>query len=149
MSALRRDRIAALAAAGASALGAGYMARQAVGEDHLERANDLALERRYPEAIAEARKADDGSTRARALRVIAYSSLASNDVAAFLPAARRALRDAPADWELRRDYAFVIALRGNRASAQREMNRALAANPLMELPFGFERPPGTEPAPVR
>lgn len=139
MSGSRRDRLVALTAAFAALLACGYLVRQASGERHLKRANELALAGDFRAAIAEAREADAGSTRPRALRVVAYSYFKLGDAERFLPAARRALREAPSDWELRRDYALVVALRGNRVTSRKQMNLALAANPKLELPFGFVR----------
>lgn len=134
-----RERVIALIAAVAALAAAGYLWRQAGGERDLRAANDAAFERRWDDALREAREAEHGSTRSRALRVTAYVHFRRRDVEAFLPAARRALRARPADWELRRDYALAVLLRGNRAGARKQMALALATNPKMVLPQGFVR----------
>ena len=111
-----------------------------VGDERtLERANGLALERRYDEAATEARKIDGRAASARAARLEAYTLLMRRDVAAARPLVVKALNEVPTDWELRRDWAVALAVTGRVDAAAAQMDRALALNPRMKLPFGFKR----------
>jgi Flp pilus assembly protein TadD len=135
--ALSRDRLLALAAAGACLLTAGWLALHARDESALRAANTLGLHGHYAAAAARARTVHRAPAEGRALRVQAYAAAATGhlrDAAALF--ARAAARD-PRDWELQRDWARTLLAAGRREAAARHMAAALALNPRMALPPGF------------
>ncbi len=75
------------------------------------------------------------SGRAAAVRGYAYSRGRRYDRAAAAFAA--AVRHAPNDWVLQRDYAIVLRRLGQGPRASARMQRALALNPRMQVPRGF------------
>lgn len=139
---LARPRIASLLIAAAFVLCAGWLATVLADERRLADANALALQHRYAEAADEASRVDGRATSARAARVEAYAHMAQRDVTRARTAVVRALEEVPTDWELRRDWAVALAVTGRRAAAAAQMQRALALNPRMQLPYGFRRASG-------
>lgn len=106
-------------------------------ESRLEDANRLGLSGDLRGAVRAAGEVGDGPARARADAVAAYALAAQGRSADAVPAFSRALRHAPNDWALHRDYGQVLLRLGLREKAQARMRRALALNPRMTLPPGF------------
>ncbi|MGH2917212.1 MAG: hypothetical protein ACRDLS_01230 [Solirubrobacteraceae bacterium] len=113
-----------------------HLALSQSGERKLERAGEELRSGRYAEALAELEGVDgQGSGRAAALRGYAHIGRGQYERAA--PEFSAAVRRAPNDWVLQRDYAIVLRTIGQRATARARMQLALSLNPRMALPRGF------------
>jgi Flp pilus assembly protein TadD len=133
------QRLTALAAAVACLLTAGYFLRQNREEVKLRTANELGLQGRFADALDEARGIHRAPTVLRALVVEAQAAGLLGRVGVAVDALDQAIDRDPNNWILHRDRARALLRRGARDRARREMARALALNPRMELPRGFVR----------
>ena len=127
--------VSVLAAAACLALG-GYLALAQRSESRLEQASD-ALAAGRPAAALDKLDGLAGTAAGRASALRAQGHIAQGDLRAARRELRAAILRAPNDWVLRRDDAVVLLALGRRSPARREMRRALALNPRMELPPGF------------
>lgn len=118
---------------------AGYLFVHARDESALRTANRQGLRGDLRGAVRTARPIRREPAAADALRVRAYALLQLGDDRGAIAAFERALRLRPSDWTMRRDLAVLFARRGRRMAARRQMGRALALNPRLDLPPGFRR----------
>lgn len=127
--------VSVLAAAACLALG-GFLALGQRSESRLARATDAVAAGTPDAALAElAELGGQAAGRAAAIRARAHA--ARGDLAAAQRELRATLRRDPNSWLAHRDDAVVLLALGRRAAARRELERALALNPRMELPAGF------------
>lgn len=123
-----------------------YLALNRANESKLERASADIRAGHRQQALADLDGASgQASRRAAALRGYAYLGRGQFEPAAAQFA--RATRQAPNDWELQRDYAIVLRRLGRRVQARARMQRALALNPRIQLPRGFQ--PKKQKSPAR
>lgn len=118
---------------------AGYFVLQQRDAALVEKANDQGLAGRYRSAVATAKRVGADPYRASAQTVEGYALVALGRPRAALRALSVASARRPSDWTLHRDRAQLLLTLGHRASARREILRALILNPRMELPSGFMR----------
>jgi Flp pilus assembly protein TadD len=137
--AMRAQRLSATAAALACLLTAGYLGLHSRDESRVRRANELGSDNRLADAIREARRVSRAPASLRALAVEAKAATLLGDNRAAGRALVEALDRDPSNWQLHRDRAIVLLRTGDRRRARREMSRALALNPKMDLPRGFVR----------
>lgn len=133
----------ALSAAGGivCALGALSLNQSAGDAKRVAEANDLGRSGRYAEAAAAAREAiDRPPADARALVTLSTA----NRRLGRLPAASAVLASAaqryPNSYDVHLRWAVVLAEQEREATAIRELNRALALNPLLDVPSPFSVP---------
>lgn len=103
----------------------------------LEKAENQGLAGRYADAAATARRVSLAPSQARARLVEAHALELRGNLSAADDAYRRAVAVAPNDWQARRDWALELLRSGHRQRAQTQIARALALNPLMELPLAL------------
>jgi Flp pilus assembly protein TadD len=134
---LAGPRASAIAIAAVCATAALYLGSAALDARHVRRAGQLGEQRRFTEAAAEARRAHSQPARARATLIEATALAELGDLAPAARAYADAARYDPSNWAIRRDWAVTLRRLGDGAGARRQMERALALNPRMELPAGF------------
>ncbi|HEV2061213.1 MAG TPA: tetratricopeptide repeat protein [Solirubrobacteraceae bacterium] len=114
-----------------------YLAVSSGSEASLARANADLLAGRYAEVLAEL-DGLGGQAGGRATALRGYAYLATGQLRRSRTALQEAVRRDPNNWVLQRDYAIVLLRLGEREKAQARMRTALALNPRMPLPRGFE-----------
>jgi Flp pilus assembly protein TadD len=136
---MRAHRLTATAAALACLLTAGFLALQSRDEAKVRRANELGADNRLADALAEAKRVSRPPAVLRALVVQAKAATLMGRLDVADDALARALERDPSNWQLHSERAVVLLRQGKRGPARREMGRALALNPKLELPAGFVR----------
>lgn len=103
-------------------------------------AADLALAGDPTGAAARAAGVDGRPAALRARIVQARALFFAADLDAASAAYRDAAELAPNDWTVRREWALTEARRGATGAARRQLARALALNPRMDVPAELLRP---------
>lgn len=114
-----------------------YLALNRGGEAALKRASDDVRAGRDAQALVEL-KGVGGQAAGRTAAVRGYAYIGRGQYERAAAELSTAARHAPNDWTLQRDYAIVLRRIGARSKARARMQRALALNPRMPLPLGFQ-----------
>lgn len=138
-STLRRARLLAFVVAACCLLVAANLQAGAREESRVRSASRAGLAGDFPAAITTARKVERAPAVDEADRIEAYAALGLGRFDDARAAFRTALKRRPNDWLMRRDLALTLVQLGRRRAARAQMSRALALNPRMKLPAGFER----------
>ena len=129
---LMRSRLVVIAVAAACLVAAAYLMVAQRQASDLQHARDLARAGHYGEAVRQAEGISGASvTGARA--VVARSGGGAAADRAFA----RAVAADPTNWALRRDWAVLLYVDGQRRRAAQQAETALSLNPRMELPTEF------------
>lgn len=139
MSGLTGARLISTGAAVVCLLTAVYLGSANRDADQLRRADDSRRAHRYVEAISESRKVTRPPFDAQAALVRAESLERLRRVREASDSYRLAATLEPNDWFVHQRWAVVLLDLGRRRDAAREMGRALALNPRMQLPRPFVR----------
>jgi Flp pilus assembly protein TadD len=106
-------------------------------------AADRALAGDVTGAAGAAARVDGRPAALRARVVRARSLFFAGDLEGASAAYRSAAGLAPNDWTIRREWAVTEARRGAASAARRQLARALALNPRMDVPAELLRPAAT------
>jgi hypothetical protein len=131
-----RSRLVAIAVAAVCLVAAVYLIVAQRQASDLQHARDLARDGHYGEAV---RLADgvSGASATAARAVVAEALARSGGGPAADRAFARAVGADPTSWALRRDWAVLLYVDGQRRRAARQAEAALALNPRIQLPTEF------------
>jgi Flp pilus assembly protein TadD len=131
-----RSRLVAIAVAAVCLVAAAYLILAQRQASDLQHARDLARAGHYGAAVRLAEGISGAS--ATAARAVVAEALARNGGGAAADRAfGRAVAADPTNWALRRDWAVLLYVDGQRRRASRQAEAALSLNPRIELPTEF------------
>lgn len=123
----------------ACALGAGYLAAEAVDAERVQRANELGIAGDYEGALSAAARVQGGPAERRAMQVEANALYAAGRLEQAADAFARLARRDPHNWVVHSEHARVLLALGARRRARAAMARARRLNPTLPLPSELAR----------